>query len=43
MAHSAASGILNPSGEKNLIPLSRAGLWEAEMTTPSAHARAHVR
>ena len=33
MAASAASVSFWPSGPKNLIPLSRYGLWEAEMTT----------
>src|SRR5437763_1094370 len=36
MASSVASGSLTPPGPKNLIPLSAAGLWLAEMTTPKA-------
>ena len=34
---------LPPPGPKNLIPLSLAGLWLAEMTTPKAAPSAPVR
>ena len=34
MANSISSDSLQPSGPKNLMPLSEYGLWEAEMTTP---------
>ncbi len=43
MAASAASGILRPWGEMSLMPLSSAGLCEAEMTTPRAQAQRRVR
>jgi hypothetical protein len=35
MASSTASGSLKPSAPKSLMPLSRKGLCEAEMTTPA--------
>ena len=34
IAVSVSSESLKPSPPKNLMPLSRYGLWEAEMTTP---------
>ena len=34
ISSSAASDSLKPSGPKNLIPLSSAGLWLAEIITP---------
>jgi len=43
MASSVASGSLTPPGPKNLIPLSAAGLWLAEMTTPKDAFSAPVR
>ena len=43
MSSSVASGSLIPPGPKNLIPLSLAGLWLAEMTTPKAAPSAPVR
>ena len=43
MASSVASGSLTPPRPKNLIPLSAAGLWLAEMTTPNSASRAPVR
>ena len=43
MSSSVASGSLIPPGPKNLIPLSLAGLWLAEMTTPKAAPTAPVR
>ena len=43
MASSVASGSLTPPGPKNLIPLSAAGLWLAEMTTPKEASSAPVR
>ena len=39
---SMASGSFNPSPEKNLMPLSSKGLWEAEMTTPASARRLRV-
>ncbi len=43
ISSSTASGSLTPPGPKNLIPLSLAGLWLAEMTTPNAAPRVPVR
>src|SRR6266699_1315322 len=43
MSSSTASVSLTPPRPKNLIPLSLAGLWLAEMTTPNAASRAPVR
>jgi hypothetical protein len=40
---SIASGSFIPSAEKNLMPLSSGGLWEAEITTPASAARWPVR
>ncbi len=40
---SASSDSLNPSGPKNLIPLSSCGLWLAEIITPSAARIERVR
>jgi hypothetical protein len=42
-ADPVASGSLTPPGPKNLIPLSAAGLWLAEMTTPKDAFSAPVR
>jgi hypothetical protein len=39
---SNSSGSLKPSREKNLMPLSSNGLWEAEMTTPASARRDRV-
>jgi len=36
ISNSASSDSLNPSGPKNLIPLSSAGLWLAEIITPTS-------
>ena len=36
IASSMASGSLVPAPEKNLIPLSAKGLWEALMTIPAS-------
>ena len=43
ISSSTASGSLTPPGPKNLIPLSSAGLWLAEMTTPNAAPSVPVR
>ncbi len=39
---SISSGSLNPVLEKNLMPLSSYGLWDAEMTTPASALRLRV-
>ena len=43
MSDSTASGSLNPSPEKNLMPLSPYGLCEALITTPAESRSARVR
>src|SRR5215469_10547748 len=43
MCASVASSSLNPSREKNFIPLSSKGLWEAEITTPASARMLRVR
>src|SRR5215469_2990406 len=43
MRASVASSSLNPSREKNFIPLSWNGLWEAEITTPASARMLRVR
>ena len=43
ISSSHSSGILIPRGEKTLMPLSRKGLWEAEMTAPAAKPCVFVR
>jgi hypothetical protein len=43
MASSTSSGSLVPVAEKNLMPLSSKGLWEAEITTPAWSRSARVR
>ena len=43
MSSSTASVSLTPPRPKNLIPLSLAGLWLAEMTTLKLASRAPVR
>ena len=40
---SASSDSLNPSGPKNLMPLSRKGLWLAEIITPRSARMEWVR
>ena len=43
MRNSSSSGSLKPSCEKNLIPLSWYGLWEAEIITPASALRLRVK
>ena len=43
IASSSASAILVPRSEKNLMPLSATGLWEAEITAPAVADRSRVR
>ena len=43
ISSSIASGSFVPAAEKNLIPLSSGGLWDAEITTPLEAPRSVVR
>ena len=42
MASSISSGSLEPLAEKNLMPLSKKGLWEALITMPATAAWVRV-